>query len=506
MLDGTPLIRAWSRRRIASLARIDPAATQQDLLLRLLARARETRFGRAHGFATIRDVASFQARVPLRRYEAFWEEWWKQDYPILRDITWPGRMPYIALSSGTTAGRTKRLPVSAAMMRANRGAAFDILAWHLHHHPASRPLDGRALMLGGSTALDLIGPGVRAGDLSGIVAHEAPLAIRPWLWPPERLALMPDWDSKIAALAMTTPRPAIRLLSGTPSWLLMLLDRMAEAPGAPPFPRLELLIHGGVAWSPYRARIAPYLPPGCMTREVYAASEGFIAIADRGDGEGLRLNLDRGVFYEFVPLGELDRPNPTRHWAATIETGIDYAVVMTTVSGLHAYIIGDVVRFIDRSPPRLILTGRTAWTLSAFGEHLQGHEVVAALDAACEALRIAPGEWCCGPEFLGAQGRHHFLLEATGKAEALAALLDQGLMGANAGYAAHRRDGQLLAPRVTLMPPGRFEGWMRATGQLGGQHKVPHIIADPARFAAAAALLAPAAALLLTPRQEGPPP
>ncbi len=488
MLDGTPFLAAWGRRRIAALMRADPAATQQALLLRLLHQARDTRFGRAHGFATIRDVASFQARVPLRRYEDFWAEWWKQDYPVLRDINWPGRIPSVALSSGTTAGRTKRIPVSAAMMRANRGAGMDTLAWHLHHHPRSRPFAGRTLMLGGSTALDVIGPGVRAGDLSGIVAHEVPWPLRPWVWPPERLALMPDWDSKIAALALTTPRPAIRVLTGTPSWLLMLLDRMG---GAPPFPNLELLVHGGVAWPPYRDRIAPYLPPGCATREVYAASEGFLAIADRGDGEGLRLNLDRGVFHEFVPVAELDSPNPTRHWAATIETGIDYAVVVTTVAGLHAYVVGDVVRFIDRDPPRLLITGRTAWTLSAFGEHLAGHEVVAALEAACAIARVTPAEWCCGPEFEGAQGRHHVLLEGTGDAARLGTLLDQALAAANADYAAHRQGGQLLLPRVTLLPPGRFHAWMRATGRLGGQNKVPHIIADPARFAEAARFLAP---------------
>lgn len=488
MLDATPLLAAWSRRRIAALSRLDPAATQQALLLHLLAQAKETRFGRAHGFGAIRDVAGFQSRVPLRRYEDFWQEWWRADFPILRDVTWPGRMPYMALSSGTTAGRTKRVPVSAGMMRAHRGAALDTLAWHLHHHPASRPFAGRSFILGGSTALDLIGPGVRAGDLSGIAAHEVPWVLRPFVWPPERTALMPDWDAKLTTLAMTTPRPDIRVLTGTPSWMLMLLARMGEAK---PFPNLELLVHGGVAWPPYRDRMAPFLPPGCATREVYAASEGFIAIADRGDAEGLRLTLDRGVFHEFVPLAELDRPNPTRHWAATIETGIDYALVVTTVAGLHAYVVGDVVRFIDRDPPRLLITGRTAWTLSAFGEHLAGQEVLAALEGACATLRIVPAEWCCGPVFEGARGRHRFLVEASGDAEALARLLDDALAAANADYAAHRQGGQLLPPAVTMLPAGRFEAWMRATGRLGGQNKVPHIIADPRRFAEAAAQLAP---------------
>ena len=479
MLDGTPLLAAWARRRLARLESLDPAATQARLLRRLLQAAREARFGRAHGFGRIADVAEFQRQVPLRRYEAFWDEWWRRDYPVLRDITTLGRPPYVALSSGTSAGSTKRIPVTAAMMRANRGAAMDALAWHLRHHPRSHPFAGRSFMLGGSTALEEVGPGVLAGDLSGIAVREIPWMMRPWAWPPERVALMPDWDAKIAALAERTPRRAIRVLTGTPAWLLMLLAKMAPD-GAPPMPALELLIHGGVAWGPYRDRIAPYLPPGCATREVYPASEGFVAIADRGDGEGLRLNIDRGVFFEFVPVAELESPNPTRHWVATIETGIDYAVVMTTCAGLYAYVIGDVVRFVDRAPPRLLITGRTAWTLSAFGEHLAGHEVVTAVEGAVQGL----GEWCCGAELVGHQGRHCYLLEAEGDAAALATAIDIALADANDDYAAHRIGGQLLPPEILLLPAGRFEAWMRRSGRLGGQNKVSRIIAEPSRFAA----------------------
>jgi hypothetical protein len=481
MLDGTPFLRAWTRMRVAQLQAMDPVATQQTELLGLLRAARHTRFGRAHGFAAIRDVAGFQARVPLRRYEDFWQGWWQADFPRLSDASWPGAMPYFALSSGTTAGSTKRIPVSAAMMRANRGAALDTLAWHMHNQPRSTPFGGLSFMLGGSTALERLAPGVLAGDLSGIAAHELPALLRPWSWPPESMALMPDWDAKIAALAARTPRTAVRVLTGTPSWVLMLLARMAPD-GTPPFPNLQLLIHGGVAWAPYRDRIAPYLPPGCATREVYPASEGFCAIADRGDGQGLRLNLDRGVFFEFVPLAELDSPNPTRHWVATIETGVDYAVVLSTCAGLFGYIIGDVVRFTDRAPPRLLVTGRTAWTLSLFGEHLDGAELAAGLAAA----GIDAREWCVGAEFVGAQGRHRFLVEGSAPPSAAAAL-DAALIAENDDYAAHRTGGQLLPPELVLLPPGRFEAWMRAQGKLGGQHKVPRVIADPARFAAACA-------------------
>jgi hypothetical protein len=489
MLDGTPILKLVTRARIARMEALDPAAAQEALLLRFVAAARATRFGRAHRLDAIRSVAEFQQRVPLRRYEEMWRDWWQPAFPVLDDVTWPGRVPYLALSSGTTSGSTKYIPVTRGGVAANRGAALDTLAWHLRAHPRSRPFAGLSFMLGGSTALQEMAPGVLAGDLSGIAAREVPRILRRRAWPPEQIALTPDWDAKLTLLGARTPREQVRVLTGTPSWLLVLLHRMSVG-GAPPFPKLELLVHGGVAWAPYRDRLAPFLPPGCSTREVYPASEGFVAIQDRGEGEGMRLVLDRGCFLEFVPVAELDAPNPTRHWAATIETGLDYAVVLTTNAGLWSYVIGDVVRFVERRPPRLLVTGRTAWTLSAFGEHVTGEEIALALHAAAERAGIGIAEWCAGPEFTGELGRHRLVVETAAAPDAAAALrdaFDAALLAANEDYAAHRQGGQMLAPEVTLVRPGAFEGWMRAQGKLGGQHKVPRVIADPGRFAAALA-------------------
>lgn len=484
--DATPLLRLAASARLARLRRLDPVAAQARLLRGLLARAAQTRFGRAHGFAAIRDVAGYQARVGLRRYEAFWQEWWQPAAPGLENVTWPGRTPYLALSSGTSAGRTKFIPVSREMVRANRAAGFDVLAWHLAAHPRSRVFGGLSFMLGGSTALPEISPGIRQGDLSGIAAQEIPAFLRRWSFPPPALALMADWDRKLASLVAQTPHQAIHVLTGTPSWLLMLLDQLAQRHGTPPLPGLELLVHGGTAWGPYRERVRPLLPTGCTTREVYPASEGFCAIADRGDGEGLRLCVDRGVFWEFVPVAELDEPAPTRHWVGTIEPGVDYAVIITSCAGLWSYVLGDTVRFLSRDPPRLLMTGRTAQDLSAFGEHLTGAEIEAALWSAAAALGITVLEFTMGPELLGAQGRHHWLVEAASPkgsaAEMLAAALDAGLVAGNDDYATHRHAGQLAPPVVTMLPAGSFTAWMRRSGRLGGQHKVPRVIADPARF------------------------
>jgi hypothetical protein len=437
--------------------------------------------------------------VPLRRYEAFWDEYWRDGYPVLTDVTWPGTLPYFALSSGTTSGRTKYIPVSRAMVEANRDAGLDVLCWHLANHPKTRVLGGLSFMLGGSTALEAAAPGVRQGDLSGIAAAEVPAWARPWSWPPPDLALIADWDRKLAALAEATPVGRVRALSGTPSWLLMLFERLAARRGTPPLPALELLVHGGVAWGPYRDRTAAWLPPGCATREVYPASEGFFAIADRGEGEGMRLCLDRGCFFEFVPLEDLDAPHPTRHWAATIEPGVEYAVVVSTCAGLWAYVVGDTVRFVDRAPvPRLLVTGRTAYTLSAFGEHLSGEEIEAALLAAAREAKVAVGEYSVGPVFAGTTGHHRWLIEAEESppdaAPRLAAALDAALCAANDDYRAHREGRQLGPPAVALLPSGAFAAWMRREGRLGGQHKVPRVVADPERLAAIAAALAPGSA------------
>ncbi|WP_135466895.1 GH3 family domain-containing protein [Crenalkalicoccus roseus] len=496
--DATPLLRVFAVRRLARLRRLDPAEAQRRLLLSLLRRAARTRFGRAHGFERLRSVGEFQAAVPLRRYEAFWEEWWRPAYPTLRDVTWPGLVPYFALSSGTTSGRNKHIPVTRAMVRANRGAAFDVLAWHLARHPRSRVFGGLSFMLGGSTALERVAPGVRQGDLSGIAAAEVPRLLRPWSFPPRDLALIADWERKLAALAEAAPAARIRVLSGTPSWLLMLLERLAARHGRPPLPALELLVHGGVAWAPYRDRIRPYLPPGCATREVYPASEGFCAIADADEGEGMRLTLDRGVFWEFVPVETLGAARAVRHWAATIETGVEYAVVATSCAGLWAYVLGDTVRFVGRAPPRLLVTGRTSYTLSTFGEHLSGEEIETALLAAVVAEGSMVAEYTVGPVLEGVRGRHRWLVELASPApspalaERLAARLDAALSETNEDYEVHRRGGQLGPPEVVLLPPGAFAAWMRAEGKLGGQHKVPRVLADPARFAEAAAALAAA--------------
>lgn len=491
-LDATPIFRLAAALRRRRLAALDPVAAQRRTLQGLLNRVAGTRFGREHGFDRIADVADFQRAVPLRRYEQFWNEYWQPEFPRLHDVTWPGLIRHFAVSSGTTAGRTKYLPLTPAMRRSNVRAAFDVVAYHLGARPRSRMFAGRSLMLGGSTALVEEAPGIFSGDLSGIAAKTMPAWASRFSFPGPELALLADWEEKLERLARESLDLPIRAVTGTPSWLLILLERVRELRRARdgddrPYPDLDLLVHGGVRFDGYRRRFEALLAgTDAELREVYPASEGFIAGADRGPGEGMRLNLDHGLFFEFVPVEELDRPNPTRHWVADAEPGTDYALVMSTCAGLFAYVVGDTVRLVDRAPPRVLVTGRTAYGMSAFGEHLIGEEVERAATAAAAALDADITDFAMMavyPEHPGELGGHRWVVELAQAAPAgagarFAALLDTTLSDLNDDYRAHRSG--MAPPQVILVPPGSFAAWMKHRGRLGGQNKVPRIINDPA--------------------------
>lgn len=505
MIDATPLLKVHAALRRKHLARLDPAACQRRLLLRLIARARATRFGLDHRFDTITSVEAFQAQVPISRYEDLWQRYWQPAFPRLENCTWPGTIPYFAVTSGTTTGVTKYIPCSSAILAANRRAALDLFAFHLQHRPDSRLFGGRNCMLGGSTALNELAPGIWSGDLSGIAGKTAPAWVRPFYFPPRELETVTDWEEKTQRLAPASLEADLRTLGGTPSWLLLFLERLAglrpEAGRrlAALYPNLELIVHGGVNFAPYRPIFRSWLAGSrAETREVYPASEGFIAVADRGDGEGLRLVLDQGLFYEFIPVEELASPKPTRHWIATAETDVNYALVLTTCAGLWAYVIGDTVRLIDRDPPRLMITGRTSYSLSAFGEHLIGEEIENAVARAAGDIGAAVTDYAVGALFPGAAdgmgggmeggaGRHLFIVEFEGgpieaaRRERFAVALDRFLAACNADYADHRAgDYGMKAPLVHAVPAGTFASWMKSRGKFGGQNKVPRIINDRA--------------------------
>ena len=474
---------AYARRRTRLLGLGDPVEVQRRTLLNLLAKASTTRFGLDHGFGSIRSVADFQARVPIRAYEALWDAYLKDRYPHFDNLTWPGPIPYLALTSGTTQGATKYIPVSREMIASNQKAAKTMVAYHLRARPKSRLFRGKIFFLGGSTALESPGEGVRQGDLSGIAAQEASDLLRPYTFPPLTLALETDWDRKLNLLAERSIDEPITLVGGVPSWLLALFGRVLDQAGkstiAEVWPGLEVVVHGGVKFDPYRSSFDEVLGnPEIRLQETYPCSEGFIAFGDPETGL-LRLMYDHGIFHEFVPVDELDSPDPTRHWLGDVEVGVNYAIVVSTCAGLWSHAIGDTVRFESLDPPLLTFTGRTRYTLSAFGEHLISEEVEGAMARAAGATGASVREWHVGPVVRGAVGHHVFIVEFLREPDDLArfrTLLDDDLSRRNADYLAHRVGDVVLAlPAIVAARPGGFEAWMRSRGKLGGQHKVPRM-------------------------------
>lgn len=490
MFDATPLLRGYGKVRRRRLARRTAAAMQARQLMRLVRRAENTSFGRDHDFAGIRSVKDFQDRVPLRTFEDFRETYFAPTFPVLTDVTWPGTVPFFAVSSGTSSGRTKHIPVSRDMVRSNARAGTDLLAHHAKRNPWSAVLSGKSFMLGGSVAMEDLGGGIRAGDLSGIARLNNPRWSTPYVFPSIEEALEADWEAKIDRLARLSLDEPIRCVAGTPSWLLLFFERLAALTGRGHdvtkfYPGLDLMVYGGMSFAPYRETFTHWFPRRSVDwREVYSASEGFVASADLGVDEGMRLNVDVGLFFEFVPMDEWEAERPKRYTLADAPAG-EYGLVLSTCAGLWGYRIGDVVELTPGEPPRVRVTGRTSYYLSAFGEHLSGREIEAAVLAAARAEGRTVSEYAVTPIYPDAgesAGQHLFVVELDGPLDDTArfsGVLDRVLKDGNEDYEVHRRsDYQLRPPRVVVVPPGAFADWMRGRGKLGGQNKVPRVVVN----------------------------
>ena len=474
---------AYSRRRLRELEHADPVDLQRRTLLDLVREARRTRFGRDHRFGAVDSVADYQAAVPLRTYEDLWEAYLKDRYPRFDDLTWPGRIPFLATTSGTTTGSTKYIPVTRPMIASNRKAAQTMIAHHLASRPESRLFRGKLFMLGGSTALERPAKGVSQGDLSAITAQTITPLLRPYSFPPIELALDPSWDRKLTRMAERSLSEPITLVSGVTSVLLSLFQRVLDLSGkstiAEVWPTLEVVVHGGVKFDPYRESTASYVGDDSIRlQESYPCSEGFIAFGDRETGL-LRLVFDHGIFYEFVPPDELGSERPTRHWLGEVEVGVNYAIVVSTCAGLWSHVIGDTVRFERLVPPLLNFTGRTKYTLSPFGEHLISEEIEAAIARASTTTGASVKDWHVGPVFEGPAGHHRYVVEFLRRPDDLEAFrrgLDEDLARRNDHYAWFRAEGGgMPSPALVVARPGGFDDWMRSRGKLGGQHKVPRI-------------------------------
>ena len=474
------------RRRKLDLYATEAEALQRKVLERLLGKAAQTEWGSAHGYGSVHGYEAFARQTPLSTYEEL-----KGFIDRMRhgekDVLWPGRVKWYAKSSGTTNDKSKFIPVSRdGLHDTHYAGGTDAVAWYLRNNPKSRVFDGKALILGGSHASNYNLPGSLVGDLSAILIENINPLVNLVRVPKKATALLSDFEIKRDRIAREAIKQNVTNLSGVPSWMLSVLTRVMELSGkqylSEVWPNLEVFFHGGVAFTPYRGQYQNLIAsPEMHYMETYNASEGFFGLQDDPADPAMSLMVDYGIFYEFIPMDEFDKPDPTVVPLWGIETGRNYAMVISTSSGLWRYIIGDMIRFTSRNPYKFIITGRTKSFINAFGEELIVDNAEKGLAEACRQTGAEVLEYTAAPVFMDADGkcRHQWVVEFSREPDDIAAfarILDESLQQINSDYEAKRyKDITLQRLELIKARPGVFNDWLKQKGKLGGQHKVPRL-------------------------------
>lgn len=474
------------RARELKRQRTEGDAAQREALSFLMRRAAGTEYGKQHGFASVRTYEDFAASCPVNTYEEL-----KGGIDRMRhgerDILWPGAVKWYAKSSGTTADKSKFIPVSAeGLQKAHYQGGFDSLAYYLDNHPESRIFDGKALILGGSHAPNYNVKDSLVGDVSAIMLENINPIANLVRVPKKETALIADFEVKRDRIARETMNQNVTNISGVPSWMMSVLTRVMELSGKSHleevWPNLEVFFHGGVAFTPYRAQYQRLITsPKMHYMETYNASEGFFGLQDDPADPAMRLTLDYGIFYEFIPMEDFGKENPAVVPIWGVETGKNYAMVISTCCGLWRYLIGDTVRFTSKNPYKFVITGRTKHFINAFGEELIVDNAEQGLAFACRETGAEVLEYTAAPVFMddNARCRHQWLIEFARPPEdpaLFAQLLDRKLQEVNSDYEAKRFKDITLQPlELTVARPGLFNDWLRQRGKLGGQHKVPRL-------------------------------
>lgn len=474
------------RRRQLDLYVNEAEALQRAVLRRLLDKAAQTEWGKAHGYGKELSYEDFAKHTPLSTYEEL-----KGFIDRMRhgekDVLWPGRVKWYAKSSGTTNDKSKFIPVSTdGLHDTHYAGGTDAVVWYLRNNPKSRLFDGKALILGGSHAPNYNLPDSLVGDLSAILIENINPLVNLVRVPKKATALLSDFEIKRDRIAREAMNRDVTNLSGVPSWMLSVLNRVMELSGKQylneVWPNLEVFFHGGVAFTPYRSQYEHLIPSSRMHyMETYNASEGFFGLQDDPLDPAMSLMVDYGVFYEFIPMDEFDSPSPTVVPLWGVETGRNYAMVISTSSGLWRYIIGDMVRFTERNPYKFVITGRTKSFINAFGEELIVDNAEKGLAEACRRTGAEVLEYTAAPVFMDAEGkcRHQWLVEFSREPDDMAEfirILDETLQQVNSDYEAKRyKDITLQQLELIKARPGVFSDWLKQKGKLGGQHKVPRL-------------------------------
>ncbi|HLF35176.1 MAG TPA: GH3 auxin-responsive promoter family protein [Cyclobacteriaceae bacterium] len=455
----------------------------------LVSAARDTEFGREHGFGDIRDIPGFRNRVPVRNYENL--------YPYIErllrgevNVLWPSGVNWFAKSSGTTNDRSKFIPVTTEALRdCHFRGGRDLLYIYLQQNPATRIFSGRGLTIGGSRQVNKLNNSSESyhGDLSAILIYNLPFWSQ-WLkTPPRDVALMHEWEKKIEVMASITARKNVTCIFGVPTWTVVLIQKILSNTGAKNilevWPNLEVFFHGAVSFIPYEPLFRELIPGNQMHYiETYNASEGFFGMQDRENTRDLLLMLDYGIYYEFIPAEFADSDNPPATDISGVEIGVNYAMVISTNAGLWRYKIGDTIKFTSKNPYRIRITGRTKHFINAFGEELIVENAEQGISEACRRTGAIIGDYTAAPRYIGQEqkGGHEWIIEFKKSPDDLDKfidVLDETMRRLNSDYDAKRyKDIALARPLIHPVSEGTFYSWMKKRNKLGGQHKVPRLV------------------------------
>lgn len=475
----------WAKKHVQKAEDFKKKAekNQDDLLLSLVNTAQKTLFGREHDFENIHSVREFQDRVPVADYEDL-KPYIERVKKGQANILWTETPEYFAKTSGTTSG-SKYIPISKEGMPFQIAGAQSALFHYISRKNNADFVNGKMIFLQGSPELkDVFG--IKTGRLSGIVAHHIPNYLQKNRLPSWETNIMEDWESKVDKIIEETEHENMTLISGIPPWLIMYFEKLTEKHGKKIkqlFPNLQLIVTGGVNYEPYRDKMEELLGGKVDIVQTFPASEGFFAFQDDYTKEGLLLLTNHGIFYEFIPLEEYGKPNARRLTLKEIELHKDYALILTTNSGLWAYSIGDVVRFISKAPYRILVSGRTKHFTSAFGEHVIAFEVEEAMKATLEKYPAQITEFHLAPQVNPEEGLpyHEWLIEFEKEPEHLEAFrneLDQQLRTRNTYYDDLISGNILQKLQITRLKKNAFHEYARSQGKLGGQNKTPRLAND----------------------------
>ena len=474
-------LRSWRIENWAS----NPIAAQREVLQDLITSAQYTEFGRKYNFEKLFSISEYKKNVPISEYDDI------KQY-ILRmmngeeNILWNTPVTWFAKSSGTTSDKSKFIPVSdESLTDTHFKASKDVLTNYYNNFPESDLLTGKSLVVGGSHQVNHVNEDIQFGDLSAVLMQNTPFWGH-WIRTPElSIALLDEWENKIEKLAQQTIHENVTSLAGVPTWTIVLIKRILEISGKQylkdVWPNLELYIHGGVSFVPYREQLNKLIGKPINHLEIYNASEGFIAAQDKPDEEGMLLFTDHGIFYEFMPVDEYGKENPKTIGLKDVVLNKNYAPVISTNGGLWRYLIGDTIQFTSLLPYKIKVSGRLKHYINAFGEEIIIDNSDSAISIACEKTSAIVTDYTAAPIYFSddSNGAHEWIIEFDKEPSDLNKFtfeLDNALKSINSDYEAKRHKSiALRMPIITAAKKGTFNEWLRKKGKLGGQNKVPRL-------------------------------